>query len=159
MAEVQKWMPADGVGAGARVLITEVDPICALQACMEGYLDIITVEHKEACSGFDRRGRSHLCTAGMHGGLPQHLLVSGRQQILTTDSMPDLIQVNRALTQGSLPSLHEGFDRGSSGCSDGLRSADGSASQEANGSYMSESSDHPTGPLTPTERCCQMRHR
>jgi len=34
-------------GAGARVLITEVDPICALQACMEGYLDIITVEHKE----------------------------------------------------------------------------------------------------------------
>jgi len=47
MAEVQKWMPADGVGAGARVLITEVDPICALQACMEGYLDIITVEHKE----------------------------------------------------------------------------------------------------------------
>jgi len=40
MAEVQKWMPADGVGAGARVLITEVDPICALQACMEGYLNI-----------------------------------------------------------------------------------------------------------------------
>jgi len=152
---------------------------------------------------FDHRGRSHLCTAGMHGGLPRHhhcgaqgkdpkdakqchfrfegvnveniklqvdrfifpdghgviVLVSGRQQILTTDSMPDLIQVNRALTQGSLPSLHEGFDRGSSGCSDGLRSADGSASQEANGSYMSESSDHPTGPLTPTERCCQMRHR
>jgi len=71
------------------------------------------------------------------------VLVSGRQQILTTDSMPDLIQVNRALTQGSLPSLHEGFDRGSSGCSDGLRSADGSASQEANESYMSESSDHP----------------
>merc|ERR1712199_35701 len=24
-------------GAGARVLITEIDPICALQACMEGY--------------------------------------------------------------------------------------------------------------------------
>jgi len=81
------------------------------------------------------------------------------QQILTTDSMPDLIQVNRALTQGSLPSLHEECDRVSSGCSDGLRSADGTASQEANESYMSESSDHPTGPLTPTERCCQMRHR
>merc|ERR1711934_1048239 len=53
-------------GAGARVLITEVDPICALQACMEGFqvvtmdsvvgeidiftsatgnFDIITVEH------------------------------------------------------------------------------------------------------------------
>merc|ERR1711871_1177986 len=24
-------------GAGARVMITEVDPICALQACMEGF--------------------------------------------------------------------------------------------------------------------------
>merc|ERR1712056_29765 len=53
-------------GAGARVLVTEVDPICALQACMEGFqvvtmdsvvgeidiftsatgnFDIITVEH------------------------------------------------------------------------------------------------------------------
>jgi adenosylhomocysteinase len=24
-------------GAGARVYIAEIDPICALQACMEGY--------------------------------------------------------------------------------------------------------------------------
>lgn len=24
-------------GAGARVYVAEVDPICALQACMEGY--------------------------------------------------------------------------------------------------------------------------
>merc|ERR1712056_100179 len=43
-------------GAGARVLITEIDPICALQACMEGYqvttmescvgeIDIVTLEH------------------------------------------------------------------------------------------------------------------
>merc|ERR1712199_101600 len=24
-------------GAGARVIITEIDPICALQACMEGF--------------------------------------------------------------------------------------------------------------------------
>merc|ERR1712197_91942 len=43
-------------GAGARVLVTEIDPICALQACMEGFqvvtmesvvgeIDIITVDH------------------------------------------------------------------------------------------------------------------
>merc|ERR1712056_78099 len=43
-------------GAGARVLIAEIDPICALQACMEGFqvvtlesvvgeIDIFTVEH------------------------------------------------------------------------------------------------------------------
>merc|ERR1712196_27031 len=30
-------------GAGARVLITEVDPICALQACMEGF-QVATLE-------------------------------------------------------------------------------------------------------------------
>jgi hypothetical protein len=63
------------------------------------------------------------------------------QQILTTDSLPDLIQVNRAMTQGSLPSLHEGFDRGSSGYSDELRSADGSASQSQEAQYLSEGSD------------------
>merc|ERR1712195_385090 len=30
-------------GSGARVLVTEVDPICALQACMEGY-QVVTME-------------------------------------------------------------------------------------------------------------------
>merc|ERR1711988_10720 len=30
-------------GAGARVLITECDPICALQACMEGF-QVVTLE-------------------------------------------------------------------------------------------------------------------
>merc|ERR1719265_1169163 len=30
-------------GAGARVLITECDPICALQACMEGF-QVVTME-------------------------------------------------------------------------------------------------------------------
>merc|ERR1719379_842717 len=30
-------------GAGARVMVTEIDPICALQACMEGY-QVVTME-------------------------------------------------------------------------------------------------------------------
>jgi adenosylhomocysteinase len=30
-------------GQGARVVITEIDPICALQACMEGY-QVVTIE-------------------------------------------------------------------------------------------------------------------
>merc|ERR1719367_2663567 len=34
-------------GAGARVLITEIDPICALQACMEGF----EVIEMESCVG------------------------------------------------------------------------------------------------------------
>ncbi len=33
-------------GAGARVYVTEVDPICALQACMEGY-EVVTMD--DAC--------------------------------------------------------------------------------------------------------------
>merc|ERR1711967_201319 len=32
-----------GRGSGARVLITEIDPICALQACMEGF-QVVTME-------------------------------------------------------------------------------------------------------------------
>merc|ERR1712107_754166 len=31
------------MGAGARVLVTEIDPICALQACMEGF-QVVTIE-------------------------------------------------------------------------------------------------------------------
>jgi adenosylhomocysteinase len=34
-------------GAGARVLVTEIDPICALQAAMDGY-EVVTME--DACS-------------------------------------------------------------------------------------------------------------
>ena len=30
-------------GQGARVVITEIDPICALQACMEGY-QVVTLD-------------------------------------------------------------------------------------------------------------------
>ena len=30
-------------GAGAGVMITEIDPICALQACMEGF-QVVTME-------------------------------------------------------------------------------------------------------------------
>ena len=30
-------------GAGARVLVTEIDSICALQACMEGF-QVVTIE-------------------------------------------------------------------------------------------------------------------
>merc|ERR1712066_38983 len=35
--DVGKGCAASMKGAGARVLITEIDPICALQACMEGF--------------------------------------------------------------------------------------------------------------------------
>merc|ERR1711966_135912 len=41
--DVGKGSAAAMKGCGARVVVTEIDPICALQACMEGYT-VLTVE-------------------------------------------------------------------------------------------------------------------
>jgi adenosylhomocysteinase len=41
--DVGKGSAASLRGAGARVKVTEVDPICALQACMDGY-EVVTME-------------------------------------------------------------------------------------------------------------------
>ncbi len=41
--DVGKGCAAAMKGLGARVLVTEIDPICALQACMEGY-QVLTME-------------------------------------------------------------------------------------------------------------------
>ena len=41
--DVGKGSAASLSGAGARVKVTEVDPICALQACMDGY-EVVTLE-------------------------------------------------------------------------------------------------------------------
>lgn len=41
--DVGKGMAASLRGQGARVLVTEIDPICALQAAMEGY-EVVTME-------------------------------------------------------------------------------------------------------------------
>ena len=45
--DVGKGCAHAGRGLGARVLITEVDPICALQAAMEGY-EVVTMEEAAA---------------------------------------------------------------------------------------------------------------
>ncbi len=42
--DVGKGSSASLRNQGARVLITEIDPICALQACMEGY-EVVTMEY------------------------------------------------------------------------------------------------------------------
>ena len=41
--DVGKGSAASLQGAGARVKVTEVDPICALQACMDGF-EVVTLE-------------------------------------------------------------------------------------------------------------------
>merc|ERR1712050_603523 len=43
MGDVGKGCAFAMRGAGARVMITEIDPICALQACMEGF-QVVTLE-------------------------------------------------------------------------------------------------------------------
>jgi adenosylhomocysteinase len=43
MATSARARPPRCKGAGARVKVTEVDPICALQACMDGY-EVVTLE-------------------------------------------------------------------------------------------------------------------
>ena len=48
--DVGKGSAASLQGAGARVLVTEIDPICALQAAMDGF-EVVTME--EACSRAD----------------------------------------------------------------------------------------------------------
>ncbi|MFT3839871.1 MAG: adenosylhomocysteinase [Myxococcaceae bacterium] len=48
--DVGKGCAQSAKGFGARVMITEVDPICALQAAMEGY-EVVTMD--EACSRAD----------------------------------------------------------------------------------------------------------
>ena len=48
--DVGKGSAASLAGAGARVSVSEVDPICALQAAMDGY-DVLTMD--EAASKFD----------------------------------------------------------------------------------------------------------
>src|SRR3970282_2201990 len=42
-AEVAKGCAQALRGQGARVVVAEIDPICALQACMEGY-QVLTIE-------------------------------------------------------------------------------------------------------------------
>merc|ERR1711937_892426 len=42
--DVGKGCAASMKGAGARVIISEIDPICALQACMEGY-QVATIDN------------------------------------------------------------------------------------------------------------------
>jgi len=52
-------------GQGARVVITEIDPICALQACMEGY-EVVRVEDvvEEADLFITTTGNKDIITAG-----------------------------------------------------------------------------------------------
>ncbi|MBL89242.1 MAG: adenosylhomocysteinase [Actinobacteria bacterium] len=64
-------------GQGARVIVTEIDPICALQAAMQGY-EVNTLEQviKEADIFITATGCQGVITAG-HMGLMKHQAIVG----------------------------------------------------------------------------------
>jgi len=62
--------------AGCRVLVTEVDPICALQACMEGF-EVVTVEQAlpEGDIYVTTTGNFNILTAEMMDGMKDRAIV------------------------------------------------------------------------------------
>ena len=63
-------------GAGARVYVTECDPICALQACMEGY-HVVTVEDvvKDADIFITTTGNKDIIVASHMAQMKNHAIV------------------------------------------------------------------------------------
>ena len=74
-------------GAGARVLITEIDPICALQACMEGF-QVVTIEE---------------CV----GEVDIFTSATGNFKIITLDHMKKMKNNAIVCNIGSLPSIEK----------------------------------------------------
>ena len=64
-------------GQGARVLVTEIDPICALQAAMEGY-EVVTLDDVVDTGGHlrhDDRQQGHHHVAKRHGRMKHQAIV------------------------------------------------------------------------------------
>ncbi len=93
-------------GLGAQVIVTEIDPICALQAAMEGYrvltvedtlgwadiyvtttgnCDIITLEHMEAI-----KDQAIVCNIGHFDNEIQVARLQGREGIVCTNIKPQV---------------------------------------------------------------------
>ena len=93
-------------GLGAQVIVTEIDPICALQAAMEGYrvltvedtlgmadiyvtttgnCDIITLEHMEAM-----KDQAIVCNIGHFDNEIQVARLQGREGIVCTNIKPQV---------------------------------------------------------------------
>ncbi len=74
--DVGKGTAASFSGVGARVIITEIDPICALQAAMEGY-EVKKIENaiKEADIVITATGNKHIITAKHFGKMKDKTVV------------------------------------------------------------------------------------
>ena len=74
--DVGKGCAAAMKGAGARVYVTEIDPICALQACMEGY-HVVTLEQalKNADIFVTTTGNKDIIMASHMAQMKNHAIV------------------------------------------------------------------------------------
>ena len=86
-------------GQGARVLVTEIDPICALQAAMEGY-QVVTLEdvvetadifitatgNKDVITADDMARMKHQAIVGNIGHFDNEIDMAGLEQRATTSS-------------------------------------------------------------------------
>jgi len=94
--DVGKGSAASLRAQGARVTVTEIDPICALQACMEGY-DVSTLEsvlasgdvfitttgNKDIISAADMAKMKHNAIVGNIGHFDNEIDVAGLEQLAT----------------------------------------------------------------------------
>ncbi|HTX88857.1 MAG TPA: adenosylhomocysteinase [Bacteroidales bacterium] len=86
---------------GARVLVTEIDPICALQAAMEGF-EVTTVEEalKEGNIWVTATGNKHVITAGHLARMKDESIVcnighfDNEIQVAEMESWPGIRKVN-----------------------------------------------------------------
>ena len=105
--DVGKGSAASLQGAGARVKVTEVDPICALQACMDGF-EVVTLEeaapeadivitttgNKDVVTIDHMRSLKDMCIVGNIGHFDNEIQVAGLKNFKWTNVKPqvDLIE-------------------------------------------------------------------
>ena len=104
--DVGKGSAASLRNAGARVLVTEVDPICALQAAMEGY-EVVTMD--DAAARRHLRHRDRQCRRDHHRPYARHEGPGDRLQyrpfrFRDSDRRPVELQMGRRSSRRSMRS-------------------------------------------------------
>ncbi|WP_205699172.1 adenosylhomocysteinase [Conexibacter sp. SYSU D00693] len=119
--DVGKGSAASLRAQGARVTITEIDPICALQACMEGYdvktLDevvetadvfITTTGNKDIIMAADMARMKHQAIVGNIGHFDNEIDVAGLQKIATRENVKPQVDLYRFEDGKAIILLSEG---------------------------------------------------
>ena len=119
--DVGKGSAASLRAQGARVVVTEVDPICALQACMEGY-DVKTLEdvvetadvfitttgNRDIITADHMRRMKHQAIVGNIGHFDNEIDVAGLQKIATRENVKPQVDLYRFEDGHAIILLSEG---------------------------------------------------